>query len=115
MAGAAFVGPLFPYTPSQWSLLLHPRLASMFERPAPFYRWWGRINAVHWRRDYPGFCEWFISRCLPEPRSTKAIEDGVGWALETDPETLVATAKGGGCSLVARSAGWRRAWTVLSW
>ena len=67
----------------------------MFERPAPFYRWWGRINAVHWRRDYPGFCEWFISRCLPEPRSTKAIEDGVGWALETDPETLVATAKGG--------------------
>ena len=94
VAGAAFVGPLFPYTPSQWSLLLHPRLASMFERPAPFYRWWGRINAVHWRRDYAGFCEWFISRCLPEPHSTKAIEDGVGWALDTDPETLVATAKG---------------------
>jgi pimeloyl-ACP methyl ester carboxylesterase/predicted glycosyltransferase len=94
VAGAAFVGPLFPYTPSQWSLLLHPRLAPMFERPAPFYRWWGQINAVHWRQDYPGFCEWFISRCLPEPHSTKAIEDGVGWALETDAETLVATAKG---------------------
>jgi len=94
VAGAAFVGPLFPYTPSQWSLLLHPRLASMFERPAPFYRWWGRINAVYWRRDYAGFCEWFISRCLPEPHSTKAIDDGVEWALDTDPETLVATAKG---------------------
>jgi pimeloyl-ACP methyl ester carboxylesterase/predicted glycosyltransferase len=94
VAGAAFVGPLFPYTPSQWSLLLDPRLASMFERPAPVYRWWGRINAVHWRQDYPGFCEWFISRCLPEPHSTKAIEDGVGWALDTDPETLVSTAKG---------------------
>ena len=94
VADAAFVAPLFPYTPSQWSLLLHPRLAAMFERPAPFYRWWGRINAVHWRQDYPGFCEWFITRCVPEPHSTKLIEDGVGWALDTDPETLIATAKG---------------------
>src|SRR5262249_40590078 len=32
--------------------------------------------------------------CLPEPHSTKAIEDGVGWALDTDPETLIATARG---------------------
>ena len=24
VAGAAFIGPMFPYTPSQWSLLLHP-------------------------------------------------------------------------------------------
>ena len=29
--------------------------------------------------------------CLPEPHSPKVIEDGVGWALETDPETLIAT------------------------
>ena len=28
VAGAAFIGPMFPYTPSQWSLLLHPRFAS---------------------------------------------------------------------------------------
>ena len=63
-------------------------------KPGPVYRWWGRMNAVHWRQDFPGFSEWFISRCLPEPHSTKAIEDGVGWALETDPETLIATARG---------------------
>jgi pimeloyl-ACP methyl ester carboxylesterase/predicted glycosyltransferase len=94
VAGAAFIGPMFPYTPSHWSLLLHPRFASMFARPAPVYRWWARMNAVHWMRDYPGFATWFISRCLPEPHSTKAIEDGVGWALDTDPETLIATAQG---------------------
>jgi pimeloyl-ACP methyl ester carboxylesterase/predicted glycosyltransferase len=94
VAGAAFIGPMFPYTPSQWSVLLHPRAASRFQRPAPLYRWWGRMNAVHWMRDYPEFCEWFISRCLPEPHSTKAIEDGVEWALDTDPETLIATARG---------------------
>jgi pimeloyl-ACP methyl ester carboxylesterase/predicted glycosyltransferase len=94
VTGAAFIGPMFPYTPSQWSVLLHPRFASRFARPAPFYRWWGHMNAVHWMRDYPEFATWFISRCLPEPHSTKAIEDGVGWALDTDPATLIATARG---------------------
>src|SRR5262245_27925940 len=70
VAGAVFIGPMFPYTASQWSILLHPRLRPRFEKPSPVYRWWGRMNAVHWRRDYPEFAEWFISRCFPEPHST---------------------------------------------
>jgi pimeloyl-ACP methyl ester carboxylesterase/predicted glycosyltransferase len=90
--GAAFIGPLFPYTPSHNSFLMHPKLMRAFRRAFPFYRWWGHFNAVHWRNDYPVFAEWFISRCLPEAHSTKAFEDGVGWALDTDPETLTATA-----------------------
>ena len=94
VAGAVFIGPLFPYTPSQWSVLLHPRLAPLFHRAAPAYRWWARMNALHWRQDYPEFAHWFISRCFPEPHSTKGIEDGVGWALDTDPETLISTAQG---------------------
>jgi pimeloyl-ACP methyl ester carboxylesterase/predicted glycosyltransferase len=93
VAGAAFIGPLFPYTPSQWSVLLNPRSARFFfQRSVPVYRWWGHMNGVHWRQDYPEFADWFISRCLPEPHSTKGIEDGVGWALDTDPKTLTATA-----------------------
>jgi pimeloyl-ACP methyl ester carboxylesterase/predicted glycosyltransferase len=94
VAGAVFIGPAFPYTLSHQSVLTHPRSLSLFRRPAPTYRWWGHMNAVHWRQDYPAFAEWFISRCFPEPHSTKAIEDGVGWALDTDPETLIATAYG---------------------
>ncbi len=94
-AGAAFIGPMFPYTPSHWSILASPRTLPMFRRPVPAYRWWARMNANHWRQGYPAFAEWFISRCLPEPHSTKGIEDGVGWALDTDPETLIATAEGG--------------------
>jgi pimeloyl-ACP methyl ester carboxylesterase len=93
VVGAAFIGPMFPYTPSHWSVLLNPRLAPLFEKPG-IYRWWGHMNAVHWRQDYKGFSEWFVNRGLPEPYSTKAIEDGVGWALATDPDTLIATAKG---------------------
>ena len=95
VAGTAFIGPLFPYTASQWSLLLHPlSLSFAFQRRAPVNRWWARMNAVHWRESYPEFAEWFVSRSLPEAHSTKAVEDGVGWALETDPETLSATAGG---------------------
>ena len=53
---------------------------------------WGRYNAHFWRRDWPAFAEWFVgTRVLSEPHSTKPIEDGVGWALETDPETMIAT------------------------
>jgi pimeloyl-ACP methyl ester carboxylesterase/predicted glycosyltransferase len=95
VAGAAFIGPLFPYMPSHQTLVLN-RVSFLlsFQRPSPLYRWWGRMNAVHWREDYPEFAEWFISRCLPESHSSKGIEDGVGWALDTDPETLIASAGG---------------------
>jgi pimeloyl-ACP methyl ester carboxylesterase/predicted glycosyltransferase len=95
VAGAAFIGPLFPYTPSPLWLVRIPAIWRLIFRRPPrtprLYRWWLRYNAVHWREDYPAFAEWFISRCFREPHSTKAIEDGVGWALETDPETLIAT------------------------
>ncbi len=96
MVGAVFIGPLFPYTLSHWKLLTHPLSLSLaFRVPAFAYRWWGRMNPAHWQKGHPEFAEWFISRCFPEPHSTKAIEDGVGWALDSDGETLAATAYGG--------------------
>jgi predicted glycosyltransferase len=93
--GAVFVAPLFPYTPSHFSHLFDPRRAGRFFTPLPEYRSWARMNAVHWRRDYPEFAQWFVSRGFTEPHSTKAIEDGVGWALDTDAETLIASVTGG--------------------
>src|SRR4029077_2637018 len=81
--------------PPRWSLFLSPPTTSLaFQRRLPVYRWWARMNAVHWSEDYPEFADWFISRCFPEPHSTKSIDDGVGWALDTDPGTLIATAGG---------------------
>ena len=56
---------------------------------------WAKYNAHYWRRDFRGFLEFFFSQCLPEPHSTKQIEDCVGWGLDTDPETLIATAQPG--------------------
>jgi pimeloyl-ACP methyl ester carboxylesterase/predicted glycosyltransferase len=94
VAGAAFIGPLFPFNPSHWSVLLNGRpLSSTIYRYLPF-RWWGHMNAARWPQEYPEFAEWFISRCFSEPHSTKGIEDGVGWALDSDPTTMIATALG---------------------
>jgi pimeloyl-ACP methyl ester carboxylesterase/predicted glycosyltransferase len=91
LAGAVFIGPRFHYTPSHLWLMRNRLFPRYFKRPAPFYSWWGHFNAVHWREEHRAFAEWFVSRALPEPHSTKAIEDGVGWALDSDPKTLIAT------------------------
>jgi pimeloyl-ACP methyl ester carboxylesterase len=50
---------------------------------------WATYNADYWRRDWPGFVAFFMSQVVHEPHSTKVVEDMVGWALETDPETMV--------------------------
>jgi pimeloyl-ACP methyl ester carboxylesterase len=55
---------------------------------------WAKLNAHYWRRDYRGFLQHFFENAFSEPHSTKQIEDAVGWGLETDPETLIATAIG---------------------
>jgi pimeloyl-ACP methyl ester carboxylesterase len=34
----------------------------------------------------------FFGEAIPEPHSTRHIEEAVSWALETDAETLIATA-----------------------
>ena len=52
---------------------------------------WAKENIHFWRRDYRGYLEYFFSQAFPEPHSTKQIEDGVGWGLDTDPESLAAT------------------------
>jgi pimeloyl-ACP methyl ester carboxylesterase/predicted glycosyltransferase len=52
---------------------------------------WAKYNAPYWRRDWPGFVEFFMSQLLPEPHSTKALEDCIGWGLETTPEAIIRT------------------------
>jgi pimeloyl-ACP methyl ester carboxylesterase/predicted glycosyltransferase len=92
VVGAVFIAPLFPYTPSHHWVLTHPLAVSIsrfLHLPSP--SWWGHMNPVYWRQEYERCVEWFVSRCLPEPHSVKAIEDGLGWAHETDPRTLTAT------------------------
>jgi pimeloyl-ACP methyl ester carboxylesterase/predicted glycosyltransferase len=64
---------------------------AMFERPRDFYEGWGKWNLHYWLENYEDFLEFFFSRCFTEPHSTKQREDAVGWGLETDAKTLIAT------------------------
>jgi pimeloyl-ACP methyl ester carboxylesterase len=57
---------------------------------------WAKYNQSYWRRDWPGFLEFFMSTVLSEPHSTKQIEDCVGWGLETTAETIILTALAAG-------------------
>jgi pimeloyl-ACP methyl ester carboxylesterase/predicted glycosyltransferase len=52
---------------------------------------WAKHNHHYWLRDYKGYLEFFMSRMFTEPHSTKPIEDGVVWGLDTTPETLSLT------------------------
>ncbi|MFC7496125.1 MULTISPECIES: alpha/beta fold hydrolase [unclassified Nocardioides] len=71
--GTALVGPSADLATST---VRHPR--------------WDDFGPAIWRTRYPDFLAWFFDLCLPEPHSTKPIEDTVGWGLETTPDVLEA-------------------------
>ena len=50
---------------------------------------WAKCNVHYWRRDYRGFLEFFFAQQIPEPHSTKQIEDCVRWGLEGGAESLI--------------------------
>jgi pimeloyl-ACP methyl ester carboxylesterase len=65
----------------------------LFEAELSSNEGWAKYNAHYWRRDLAGFAEFFFRQVFVEARSSKHVEDGVRWALQTDPETLIATAR----------------------
>ncbi len=83
--GAVFVGPAVGLADP-----LPGRTTYDFEERLPADEGWARYNAHSWRRDWQGFAEFFFGQVFSEPHSTKQIEDAASWALETDPETIVA-------------------------
>ena len=82
--GVVALAPCLPYlTPPHSNYTRFP-----FAETLDTDEGWAKYNLHYWRRDFRGFLEFFFSQQIPEPHSTKQIEDCVGWGLETDPETL---------------------------
>ena len=83
----AFIAPAVPLPPAA------PRAKAMEEfnerdiEPVG----WGKWNRHYWAEAYDDFIEFFFSKCLTEPHSTKPPEDTVRWGLDTDADTLIAT------------------------
>ncbi len=85
VSGAVFLAP---------SVVLDERpdpVMARFEDERESYHGWQRWNAHHWMQDQAGFADFFFGEVFPEPHSTRQIEEAVGFALETDAETLIAT------------------------
>ncbi|MFO6463478.1 alpha/beta fold hydrolase [Jannaschia sp. KMU-145] len=77
-----------------WTPIVPPydhRAAGFDADPGPAPDGWDKYNAMHWRRDYRDFAEFFLGRVQNEPHSTKQREDAVAWAMEGDPEMLLMT------------------------
>ena len=87
--GVFTIAPFVPMlAPSHENYLQFP-----FDEQLDTDEGWAKCNRHYWRRDYRGFLEFFFSHQIPEPHSTKQIEDCVEWGLDTDPETLADTVR----------------------
>jgi pimeloyl-ACP methyl ester carboxylesterase/predicted glycosyltransferase len=64
---------------------------------------WAKENRHYWLRDWGGYVEFFFGECFSEPHSTKQLEDAVGWALETDPETMLLSFRGWNDKVIERA------------
>ena len=103
--GAAFIDPFFPVSflrSLHWRVLCDPRLKPLLTGRQWTRRGFGKFTPHHFRADFKDFLEWWQERNFTEKHSTKQIEDGVGWGLETDPETAIAFASGGSAALSDR-------------
>jgi pimeloyl-ACP methyl ester carboxylesterase/predicted glycosyltransferase len=52
---------------------------------------WAKFNRGYWLREWEQFLWFFCSQIFNEPHSTKQIEDGVAYGLETSGETIATT------------------------
>ena len=90
--GSVFIAPTAPLVPPLAERRVQ-RFGEVIDDPAG----WQTYNAHYWKTHYPEFVEFFMGRIFTEPHSTKQIEDAIGWALETDGETLAAAHRGLEC------------------
>jgi pimeloyl-ACP methyl ester carboxylesterase/predicted glycosyltransferase len=86
VVSAILIAPTAPFGPSAPG-----RAAQNFAARHNSHEGWAKYNRHYWQQDYADFAEFFFGEAFPEPHSTKQIEDAVGWALETTPETLIDT------------------------
>jgi pimeloyl-ACP methyl ester carboxylesterase/predicted glycosyltransferase len=82
-----FIAPALPLPP----VMPRSRAVQEFDERRDEYVDWGKWNRHYWLGQYEDFLKFFFSQALTEPHSTKPREDALGWGLETDAETLVAT------------------------
>jgi pimeloyl-ACP methyl ester carboxylesterase/predicted glycosyltransferase len=96
VTGMVFIGPWFPVSRLRslhWRVLASPKVRPLARRSPLTTRAWGKLNPYYWSNGgYADFVEWWARKMLPEPHSTKQIEDAIYWSHETEGNTLALTA-----------------------
>ena len=93
VAGMVFIGP-FAMVGRFGTLRMRARSMALAMKGPLTTRGWGKYHPAYWADGgYGDFVQWWAERMLPEPHSTKQIEDAVAWSHETDGETLALTVK----------------------
>ena len=88
VTAAAFIAPSLPLAPAT------PERAAafaVFDEPRSSFDGWFKFNRHYWLRNYHDFLGFFFGTALPEPHSTKQLEDCVAWGSEGTPQMLGAT------------------------
>ncbi len=86
--GLVFIGAAVPLGPPS----ARANALAWFEEQRETYDGWEKYNRHYWLEHYGDFVQFFVEHIFTEPHSTKQIEDGIAWGLETDANTLIATA-----------------------
>ena len=88
--GVVCLGPAIALAPMPADRVVYP-----FDERLASTEGWAKYNRYYWMEGgYADFLDFFFGRFFPEPHSTKQIEDFIGWGLEIEPATLVATDEG---------------------
>lgn len=96
VVGSVLIGPSLPLSkPGQDRLINGPGLSELPPSRVPSLgtdppSHWAKYDPTYWRSSYEDFLWFFFGMCFPEPRSTKQIEDCVGWGRDTTAEVLIA-------------------------
>src|SRR5213083_2912887 len=84
--GLVAIAPGAPLAP------VHPNRAmyiATFDEVPDTNEGWAKTNRHYWLKDWRGYVSFFFGKMLPEPHSTKQLEDIIGWCLETTPQTML--------------------------
>jgi pimeloyl-ACP methyl ester carboxylesterase/predicted glycosyltransferase len=93
VAGLVAIAPFVALAPSHaYSAAAEKAWTERLDAPVG----WEMRNREFWRRDggYRSWIEFFFEQQLPEPHSTKQYDDTVGWAMDTEPEAMIAEREG---------------------
>jgi pimeloyl-ACP methyl ester carboxylesterase/predicted glycosyltransferase len=83
--GALMLGPTIAFVPPDAE-----RPGLHWDTELDAYEGWAKYNRYYWLSNWRGFLEFFVAQIFSEPHSTKQIEDGVAYGLDTAPEVIVA-------------------------